>query len=217
MKYAHRFACVAAALAGTCAASGQVRITEWMYNGTAEFIEFTNFGPGPVDFTGWTFEDSDFGTPDSNPFDISGFGIVAPGETVVLTEAPEADFRADWGLAASVKIVGEMGVLVGNNIGRADSLILIDASSNVVDRLDYGDQVFVGSIRTNAISGVPITAAALGANDVFQWRLSVIGDEYNTYASLTGDVGNPGYYVPAPGVAGVFALAGLAGLRRRRA
>lgn len=200
---------LASAAALTTAAGAQVRITEWMYNGGTEFIEITNLGPAAVDFTGWSFDDSSR-TPGSQS--LSGFGVVAAGESVILTEAPAADFRFFWSLAASVKVIGENS----NNLGRGDEINVYDDSNALVDRLTYDDQN-IGGPRTNAISGVPNDLSVLGTNTVTNWKLSVVGDEYNSYTSSLGDVANPGYFIPAPAGAALFGVAGLVAARRRRA
>ncbi len=201
------------ALAGQALAAGQIRISEWAYSGgsAGEFIELTNVGDMPVDMTGWSFDD-DSGLPGT--ISLSAFGSVAPGESVVISEIDEATFRGVWSLALSVKIVGSNIA----NLGRNDQINIFDASNTLVDRLSYGDQTFAGSIRTQGKSGNPTTFAALGANDVYQWQLSFVGDGFGTYTSSEGDLGNPGYYaVPAPGAALALSMLGLGAIRRRRA
>jgi hypothetical protein len=71
---------LAALTAGT--ANAQMRITEWMYNGATEFMEFTNVGASSIDMTGWSYDDSDR-VPGS--VDLTAFGSVAAGESVILT------------------------------------------------------------------------------------------------------------------------------------
>lgn len=207
------------------AAQAQMRITEWMYSGgNGEFIEFTNMSAAPVNMAGWAYSDSDQG---ANDLDISAFGIVQPGESVILTETADAAFRTAWGLGPGVKIFGSN---VNSNLGRVDEINLFNAGV-LVDRLTYGDNRVaadppvgapptIGSIRTQNRSGNPLSLAALGANDVFQWMLASTSgaDAFGSKSSAAGDRANPGFFylaVPEPGSL-LLALFGLAGLCFRR-
>lgn len=164
-----------------------IRITEYMYDGLgAEFAEFTNLGTSPVDLTGWSF--SDAGVP--GVFDLSPLGVLAPLESGIMTDTDPFAFRADWGLPPSVKVVR----IATSELGRNDSILLYDNSGSLVDRLDYGDETFPGTIRTLQISAWA-PAAAIGGNDISQWVLSSVGDEQSSVMSLSGDVGNPGSFL----------------------
>jgi hypothetical protein len=210
-----RLLCVCAAAVALLTASradAAIRITEWMYSGaSAEFVELTNVGGSPIDMTGWSYDD-DSATP--GVFSLSDFGVVAPGESVVFTEASPAGFRAEWSLPASVKVLGPYT----NNLGRADVINIFDASNALADRLTFGDQAIPGTIRTQNQSGNPMTLAALGADNVAQWELSTVGDVYGSFASANFDVGNPGAFnvVPEPATLALAALAGLAVVCRSR-
>jgi predicted extracellular nuclease len=214
-----RPAAVAAALllAGAAAHAqlSGVKITEWMYSGD-EFVEFTNLGPAAVDFTGWSYDD------DSRvPFtvDLSAFGLVAPGESVILAERSAEAFRTEWSLSGSVKVIGDLTV----NLGRSDEINLYDGSGMLVDRLTYGDNS-IGGPRTQNFSGIPGSEAVIGANTVAGWVLSAVGDGQGSYASLTGFVASPGFtpfaaVIPEPGtwalmLGGLGVIGTLA--RRRR-
>lgn len=169
----------------------QIRITEWMYSGTgSEFVEFTNVGSTPVDMTGWSYDDN---SRLPNQFDLSGFGVVAPGESVLISEDTAANFMADWSLPGTVKVLGEYM----NNLGRSDEINLFDANDQLVDRLTYGDESIPGSIRTQGASGWPCDDA-LGQNDALSWTLSAPGDAQGSTTSISGDVGNPGSYTAIP-------------------
>lgn len=213
---------LAAVLATAGAAQASMHITEWMYSGgLAEFWELTNTGAAPIDLTGWSFDD-DSATPGT--VSLSTFGVVAPGESIIITEVTDAEFRDEWNLPGSIRVLG------GNttNFGRGDVFHLYDASNALVDRLAYSDQTFIGSIRTQNRSGVPTTLAALGADDVFLWNfadsvagggpydLSGVAGVSGVLVSNLGDTGNPGYFIPTPGSVMLAGVALLAGTRRRR-
>lgn len=204
---------VVSALATVAAASAQVRISEWMYNGS-EFIEFTNVGTTSVDFTGWSFDDS---TRTAGSFSLSDFGIVGGGTSVILAEDTAENFRSLWALPTSVKVIGGNT----NNLGRSDEINLYDASSTLVDRVTYNDQAAAGDPakgpRTDVASG-NISLTGLGTNVAANAVLSTVGDAYGSFASTNGSfVANPGKYTPVPEPASMVALAlGAVGLIRRR-
>src|SRR5437868_2339779 len=163
----------------------QMRITEFMYNGTnKEFVEFTNVGSTPIDMTGWSYDDA---SRTAGSFSLSAFNIVQPGESVILAENTEAAFRTAWGLCSGVKVIGGST----QNLGRADEINLYDAGGAQVDRLSYDDQNISGTFQTNNISAW-VTAAGLGANDVKLWGKSVNPDSENSFTSANGEVGSPG-------------------------
>ncbi len=185
-------------ISSTPSAFPNVQITEYMYSGSNdEFIEFTNLGNSPVDMTGWSFDD-DSRTPGT--VDLSAFGIVQPGESVILAESADAAFRTAWGLSNSVKVIGGLT----SNLGREDEINLFDNNSQLVDRLTYGDERFPGTIRTQNISAWTEVENLTPAEINAEWQFSVVGDGQNSYTSTGGDVGNPGVYftgsTPIPGV-----------------
>ncbi len=166
----------------------QIRITEYMYSGTnGEFIEFTNIGTTAIDMNGWSQDDNNR-TPGVH--NLSGFGTVQPGESVILTESAASTFRNAWGLCAGIKIIGGYS---NDNLGRSDEINLYDASNNLVDRLTYNDQG-TGSVkgpRTDTKSAW-VTASAMGANNASLWTLSTVGGSENGFTSAGGDIGSPG-------------------------
>lgn len=205
------------ALLAATPAFANIQITEWMYNGngaTGEYVEFTNLGSAPVDFTGWSFDDD---SRVAGTVSLGTIGLLAPGASALLTEAAAADFRAAWNLGAGVAIVGSNTT----NLGRADEINLFDAAGTLVDRLTYGDAVFAGTVRTQNFSGNPGSAADLDSFTVTPgWVLAGVGDGFGSYASTFGDIGNPALYAPVP-EPGTWALllAGMgvvAGVARRR-
>ncbi|WP_018412234.1 lamin tail domain-containing protein [Methyloversatilis thermotolerans] len=185
----------AIATSSAFAAGPDIQITEWMYNGadeTGEYIEFTNMGSSAVDFAGWSFDDS---SRAAGSVDLSAFGIVLPGQSVILTEAAASAFRAAWSLDTSVKVIGGNT----NNLGRGDEINLYDASGSLVDRLTYGDNAIAGTVRAQNASGNPSVVADLVPSTVTTgWVLASAGDSFGSYASSNGDIGNPGSFIYAP-------------------
>ncbi len=174
-------------------ASGRIVISEWMYNGagtgsTGEFVEFTNTGPNSVDMTGWSFDDD---SRTAGTISLSAFGVVAPGESVILTDETASTFATVWGLSG-VKIIG------GNtaNLGRNDEINLFDAAGDLVDRLTYGDQNYPGTVRTqNRGCNIPPTDYGYTIAQT-SWVLAAVGDSYGSKLSSRGEIGSPGYVAP---------------------
>jgi len=199
-----------------------IAITEWMYSpsvGPAEYVEFTNVGTRPIDMTGWSEDDA---TEKPGHHDLSTFGIVQPGESVIACEGSDVSgFRSYWGLTSTVEVVAYG---TSDNLGRSDEVNLYDSTGGLVDRLTFNDQGS-GSVkgpRTQGTGGnVPL--ADLFQNNASQTILSVVGDSYHSHHSNfsytdggTGDIGNPGVYTPyvaSPEPSSIALLvAGLVGL-----
>ncbi|MFN7899948.1 MAG: ExeM/NucH family extracellular endonuclease, partial [Synechococcaceae cyanobacterium] len=175
--------------------SGAIQITEYLYDGDGgEFIEFTNLSSLPVDFNGWSFDDNSR-QPGSQ--DLSAFGVVAPAESVILSEASASAFRSTWSLSPAVKVIGGLT----NNLGRADEINLYDNTGALVDRLTYDDQSVSGTVRAQNASGWSPASALAALQIQPTWRLSTAGDAQNSRGTSGGSLGNPGHYnTGQPGV-----------------
>lgn len=167
---------------------GDLQITEYLYSGAnGEFIEFTNVGTAPIDLSGWSFDDD---SAVAGTVDLSAFGIVAAGESLILAEAAAETFRAAWALSGAVKVIGGLTA----NLGRADEINVFDATGALVDRLTYGDERFPGTVRAqNASAWAPVDQLDAQTIDA-DWVLATLGDAQGTRSSAGGDLGNPGAF-----------------------
>jgi uncharacterized protein len=190
-------------------ARAAIEITEWMYQGAnGEFVEFTNTGSTAVDMTGWSYSDNHRTAGD---VPLGEFGIVAAGESVILTETAAATFATSWGLSSSIKIMGGNAT---DNLGRSDEINLYDAGSTLIDRLTYDDQTGKG-LRTQGKScGIPASDYDLQTASS-TWILSSVGDQYGSWISTGGDIGSPGM-IPEPATMAILGLGALIlGSRRK--
>lgn len=161
-----------------------MRITEYMYSGAGpEFFELTNLSTVGIDLTGWSCDD-DSATP--GVFDLSPAGVVASGQSIVITEGDSAAFSSSWGLSG-VTVLG----LNTANLSRNDAIHVFDSSASLVDRLVYGDQNFPGSVRAQNRSASGCELAA-GADDAYRWVLASASDAQGSWSSSQGDLGSPG-------------------------
>jgi uncharacterized protein YjiK len=177
-----------------------IQITEYSYSSlNGEFVEFTNTGATDVNMEGWSFDDN---TRLAGSFSLSGFGMVKPGESVVITETVDVNaFRTAWGLPATVKVLGSSNLsrVTGADqaLQRADEINLYDNKNVLVDRLTYDDATITGSPRTLNVSAYT-DPANLGKNDASKWKLSTVGDIQGGKLSVlvpgvtATDIGSPG-------------------------
>lgn len=163
-----------------------IRITEWMYKSVAdkgEFVEITNTGTQSVDLTGWSQDDS---TGQPGVHSMSAFGVIAAGQSVILTEIDTTQFRTQWNLASSVEVIGYGSK---DNLGSGDEINIYNSANTLIDRLTYGGS----GPTTSGVSGRPGSFSALGANNASLWVRSAVGDVEGSWTSTVGDVGSPGH------------------------
>jgi predicted extracellular nuclease len=197
-------------------AMATMQITEWMYKGAkaytntagksveGEFIEFTNLGSTAIDMTGWSFDDD---SAIAGTVSLGAFGIVAAGESVILTEASASSFRTAWGLNSSVKIIGDLTT----NLGKVDGINLYNSANTLVDSLNYpdADPKTVNKSCTIPSADLALTTASSS------WALALDDDIFGS-VSKSGDVANPGYYYAVPEPATLFILGAAAMVLRLR-
>jgi hypothetical protein len=165
-----------------------VRITEYMYDGSSgEYVELTNTSAQPIDMAGWSLDDQ---SANVGVIPLDAAGVLAPGASLVVTDAAPAIFRARWGLG-NVPVVGSV---TAAPLGRADAIHVFDPTGRLSDSLHYGDEVYPGTLRAKDVSGT-VCAQGVGADDPYAWVRALVGDAQGSHTSTNGDVGSPGQWV----------------------
>jgi MYXO-CTERM domain-containing protein len=207
MKNVKVVALLGALALGASAASGQIRITEWMYTGAnGEFVEITNVGFTYISLATYSFDDD---SRLAGTLSLASAGGLGPGQSLLITDVAASALRTAWNIPASTTIIG----LNTANLGRNDEINIFDGTT-LVDRLTYGDESFAGTIRAQNRSGITLPTN-WGTNTVGSWFFSTVGDVYGSYRSTGNDVGSPGF-IPTPGAAGLIGLGMVMAGRRRR-
>lgn len=196
-----RIGLIVAGLFATQIANADVRITEFMFEGTGlptvekkangtnnfktidekrEFFEITNLGSLAEDINGWTYDDDKAG--DAHSFG-SLFGSLAPGESLIFTEMTADEFRAHWGLSANTKIYSIGGL---SNMGKADTLNIFNSLGALVDSVSY-DTLFTPAAGISFNKPVNISGLNPSANT---WSQSTPGDIYASHFSANVSLKN---------------------------
>lgn len=208
---------LSAVAAAAALAQAQLSITEAYIgldgpDGTADWIEITNFGASAVNLGGLFYDD--------NSADISAggnlpnFNLAAGRSVVVLIEtgvdsAPElAAFNAVWG--GGIDVIAVAG---GGSLGQGgDAAVLLNADSDILSFFSYGGIPGTTNATLERISGINPVISTLGVNGA---RLSNAFTNVNFPGGTVQIIGSPGA-IPAPAAATIIALGGLAAGRRRR-
>ncbi|WP_460571522.1 lamin tail domain-containing protein [Humibacter soli] len=172
--------------------SGEIRITELAYGGKissstgdGEYVELTNIGSGTQSFAGWTYT----GKPGTAPLALDDFGTLAPGESAIITDVTPGEFRTEWSLPNSLKIIDDSANGNSTTLDKGpDTPTVYDGTGTVVDSVSYAAGFFSGK----GVSAWP-DAAALGAKSgTAGWNISTVGDAEGSRTSASGAVGSPG-------------------------
>lgn len=202
-------------------AMGGLMITEVMAQTTSgtpsaangDWWELTNMGPAAVNLAGYQWADTEDqlggATPQTNFFPSITIGA---GESIIILEeaaANKAAWRAMWGAPESLVILGTDEMLPWP--GASDTFSGLGSGGDAVFFYDAGGTLLSSYVFGAVTRGVSFEADVFG-NDL---GLSVVGENGGVMAS-NGDIGSPGFAVPAPSGVAALAMAGVFAGRRRR-
>ncbi len=189
--------------AGAAHATGtpNIQITEVAYGGLAsgthayagdtgdgEYLELTNVGDAAQDMTGW-YDDVAQGTSAANRLDLSGFGTIQPGESVIVTDLSAADFRNEWGLKSSVKVLTDkQGVTPAVTMNGGPDTITIGNATGVADTLSY----VAGDLSAKGVAAFVNGGQLASTSLTSGWtKTALVGDSEGSWTSVSGSVGSP--------------------------
>ncbi|MEC9373311.1 MAG: lamin tail domain-containing protein [Planctomycetota bacterium] len=206
------------ALLGVSAtASADLVITETFIgldgeDGTSDWIEVTNTGPGMIDTADFWYDDVNPSLADGGQLDSF---LLNPGESAVFLIAgnPAAitEFTAVWGSVPRVGLTNGGGGLSQDG----DEVNLLNSGGAVLDTLAYDASFSIGLQTIERLPGGTARLSILGENGAYEsneFFNDNIGPSPDFMVSI---VGSPGA-IPAPGAVALMGVAGLVGLRRRR-
>jgi hypothetical protein len=203
-------------LPASAAGGADLVVTELAYGGLAsgahaysgdggdgEYVELTNIGDAAQDVSGWYF-DTSASTTISAPSATAGTSlaglangsgtntVIQPGESVIITDLTPADFRTEWGLKSSVKVVNDAGVTLGKS-----GSVYISNGTTVLDQISYnlgaasagkGKSAFVSAAHVaDQQTATGSSFASLPSNG---WTQSTVADSEGSWSSAAGSVGS---------------------------
>ncbi|MCB9846061.1 MAG: lamin tail domain-containing protein [Phycisphaeraceae bacterium] len=199
------------------AATADVTITETYIgidgpDGTADWLEVTNTGPGSIDTATYWFDDVSADISEAGNLDSF---ILGPGESAIFlisTDGGEVGlFAALWGAVANVGLTNG-----GGSLGQGgDALNLMLGDGTVIDNLTYDASLASNSATIERLPGEAARISVLGENGAYEsdpFFNDTIGQPPDFLITL---VGSPGL-LPAPSSLALLGLGGLALGRRRR-
>jgi hypothetical protein len=181
---------VAAPLAASAVSSSPIQITEFAYGGKfassgpdGEYVEITNRSASTVSTVGWTFTTD--ASPAPTPIGLDGFVSLAAGESAIITDISADDFRAEWGLVGSVKIINNGSTNLNSGPRK---ISILDGDGAVADSVSYAKNFFGGKGQSAWVD-----AAHAGAkSDTTGWTISTSADSEGSWTSAKGSIGSPG-------------------------
>ncbi len=148
----------------------------------ADYFELTNFGSTAADLTGFTWTDATDDPQAAQAWALPAGTLLAPGESVIVTTAEPAAYRAWWGLNSSVQVLQTPGA---PGLGQDDQIVVYTDRLVEVTRFSYAAAGFSRPYGLSAVGGHAGPSA--GAGEDF---MALVYDP-------TSPAGGPDRYLPA--------------------
>ncbi len=134
--------------------------------GAADYFEITNYGPTAVDMEGFTWDDDSRSYASGLAWAFPAGTSLAAGESVVVTTADPAAFRAWWGLDESVQVIQTPGA---PGLGQNDGVALFDNTGRELSYLSYAAGGFMRPDGSPAAGGHAGVSGGGAETDALVW------------------------------------------------
>ncbi len=190
-------------------------------SGSEDYWELTNISGVSRDIGGFSWHDSGRSGSAAAAYKLPAGTMIAPGESVIFTVMPEADFRAWWNLSPSVQVFQSVGA---PGTGKGDGISFFDPGQNELFFFSYGVGGFTREDGSPSVSENPLNPTdvndpghagiAAGGTEEFQavvWvptsgtssprYTAATGSNYGSFTAAIGlDLGSPGITDGVPSV-----------------
>lgn len=182
-----------------------------------DYWELTNTGSTIRDISGYSWHDSGRSGGAAAAYKLPSGTMIAPGESVIFTVMPTADFRTWWNIPNTVQVFQTPGA---PGLGKGDGVSFFDAQQNELFFFSYAVAGFTREDGSPAIGENPanpnditdpghagIAGGGIDASQALVWvpgsgtsapRYAVAnGSSHGTYKAAVGtDFGSPGGTTP---------------------
>lgn len=178
-------------------------------SGAQDYWELTNFDTVAAPLAGYSWHDSGRSSASAHAWALPAGTMIAAGESVIFTSASPADFRAWWGIPASVQVFQATG---SPGLGKNDGISFFEPGGNELFFFSYAAAGFTKSDGTASTGD----HAGLSAGGSVESQALVIdpasgpsslrygaadGSNFGTFPAAIGtDLGSPGITVGRPTV-----------------
>lgn len=118
-----------------------------------DYWELTNIGASTRDISGYSWHDGGRSGATSASYKLPPGTFIAPGESVIFTEMPAADFRTWWNVSGSVQVFQSIGA---PGLSKGDGISFFDAGQNELFFFSYSVDGFTMENGNPSVSENPV-------------------------------------------------------------
>jgi uncharacterized protein YjiK len=173
-----------------------------------DYWELTNISASTKDISGYSWHDNGRSGASASAYKLPAGSSIAPGESVIFTAMPAADFRLWWNLPPTVQVFQSVGA---PGLGSSDGVSFFDAGQNELFFFSYAAAGFTKEDGLGSLGGHAGPSGGGSADSQALIWVPASGTATPRYTAATGAPANHGSFtavLPAadlgsPGTKGV--------------